>query len=208
MSTSVQQCSCPRLKRIGNPRDLAAKGAIGNFRHTNHRLDARRQTERPLVLRHIDLGADHIALLDREHESAAYRIGLHQAAHIDIALGDHSVERRDDLLIGFLLLEHQGLRLLRRHVALSDADRRFLRSQRLHVHRTLLRGPALFNQRTIAVPCNLRQFGIGSRLLQSCLKLNQGALGLGNLIELGAAISARSYPCLTWSPISTFRLSI
>ena len=133
MSTSANSVR-PRLKRIGNPRDLAAKGAIGNFRHTNHRLDARRQTERR-VLRHIDLGADaHCWIVNME--SAAYRIGLHQAAHIDIALGDHSVERRDDLLIGFLLLEHQELRLLRRHVALSDADRRFLRSQRLHVHRT------------------------------------------------------------------------
>ena len=108
------------------------------------------------------------------------------------------VERRDDLLIGFLLLEHQELRLLRRHVALSDADRRFLRSQRLHVHRTLLlRGPALFNQRTIAVPCNLRQFGIGSRLLQSCLKLNQGALGLGNLmIELRGGDLGQKLPLL------------
>ena len=67
---------------------------------------------------------------------AAGGVGLHQAADIDVALGDDAVERRDDALIGLLLAEHLQLRLLRRDVGLRDADRGFAaRLQRLHVDR-------------------------------------------------------------------------
>jgi hypothetical protein len=67
-------------------RHLARKGAIRDFGHV-HGFDARLQSER-LVLRHEHLGSDHVALHDREHERAAGRVGLHQAADIHIALGN------------------------------------------------------------------------------------------------------------------------
>ena len=46
-----------------------------------------------LVLRHVKLDADHVALHQREHEGAAGRVGLHQAADIDIALRDRRRRR-------------------------------------------------------------------------------------------------------------------
>jgi hypothetical protein len=52
-----------------------------------------------LVLRHKHLGSDDLALHDREHERAGGRIGLHQTADINIALGDNAFKRGDDALI-------------------------------------------------------------------------------------------------------------
>jgi hypothetical protein len=51
------------------------------------------------------LDAHDIAVRYREHKGAARRIGLDQAADIDVALGDDTVERGDDPLISLLLLE-------------------------------------------------------------------------------------------------------
>ena len=83
------------------------------------------QAER-LVLRHEDLGADHAVLVDGEHEGAAGRIGLHQAADIDVALGDDAVERRHDALIDLLLVQDVELRFLGHDVGPRHPDRGFL----------------------------------------------------------------------------------
>ena len=71
------------------------------------------------------------SLHDGEHEGAAGGIGLHQAADIDVALGDDAVERSDHALIGLLLTQHLQLRLLRRDVRLRDGDRGLPRLQGL-----------------------------------------------------------------------------
>ena len=80
-----QQRSRAGLQRVGDPRHLAGEGAVGDLGNAHDCLDPGSQPER-LVLRHIDLGADHVALHDGEHERAARRIGLHEAAHVDVAL--------------------------------------------------------------------------------------------------------------------------
>ena len=84
----------------------------------------RAATPNACVLRHVNLGADHVALHHGEHEGAGGGVGLHQASHVDIALGDDAVEWRDHALIILLLLQHVELRLLRDDVGLRDADRR------------------------------------------------------------------------------------
>ena len=60
------------------------------------------------------------------------RVGLHQAADVDVALRDDAVERRHDLLIDLLLVEHAELRLAAPlTLACGDADRRLLRLEGL-----------------------------------------------------------------------------
>ena len=66
--------------------------------NAHHGVDPGSQPE-DLILRHIDLGSNDIALHDGEHERAAGRIGLHEATDVDVALGDDAVERSDDALI-------------------------------------------------------------------------------------------------------------
>jgi hypothetical protein len=51
--------------------------------------------------RHEKLDAHDVAVRYREHKGAARRIGLDQAADIDVALGNDAVERSDDPLIVF-----------------------------------------------------------------------------------------------------------
>ena len=125
------------LQRVRDPRHLAGECATRDFGHAHDRIDPRAQSER-LILRHVDLGADHVALHDGEHERAAHRIGLHEAADVDVALGDDAVERGDDALIGLLLVEHLELGLLRRHVGLRNADRGLPRLEGLDVDGALL----------------------------------------------------------------------
>ena len=86
-----------------DPRHLAGKRPIRNLGDAHHGGHSRPQPERR-ILRHIYLDADHGALHDGEHEGAARRIGLHQAADVDVALGDDALERGDDALIGLLLV--------------------------------------------------------------------------------------------------------
>ena len=85
----------------------------------HHRIYARLQSE-GFVLRHVHLGTNDVALHEGEHESACGRVGLHQAADIDIALGDDAVEWRHDALIYLLLMQHLQLGLLGRDVGLGD----------------------------------------------------------------------------------------
>ena len=112
----------------------------------HHGVNAGLEAER-FVLRDEDLGADDVALLYREHEGAAGRIGLHQAADVDVALGDDAVERGHDVLIELLLVQHLQLRLFRHDIGLRDRDRGLLCLQGLNVGGALLRGqPALLHQ--------------------------------------------------------------
>jgi hypothetical protein len=46
------------------------------------------------ILAHVKLDADDVAVHQREHWHPAGGVGLDQAAIVDIALGDHAVERR------------------------------------------------------------------------------------------------------------------
>ena len=46
---------------------------------------------------------------------------MHQAAVVDVALGDHAVERRYDALIGFLLPEDPNLGFLGGDIGLSHS---------------------------------------------------------------------------------------
>src|SRR4249919_3027173 len=152
-----QQRPRPGLQRVGDPRDLAREGAIRNFRHMHDRIDPGRQSER-LILRYIDLGADHVAPHDGEYEGAADRVGFHERAHVDVALSDHAVERRHDPLIGLLLGEHLNLSSLRRCIGFGHSDRRLLRLEGLHVDGALLRShPALVDQWAIAPPGHPRK---------------------------------------------------
>src|SRR5207245_1570211 len=101
-----------------------------------------------------------------EHERAADRIGLHQAAHVDVALGNDAVERGDDALVSLLLIEHEELRLLRLYVRLRDGERCLLRLEGLYVDGPLLLGhPALADEWAVTVPGHLRQIHIRLRLL-------------------------------------------
>ena len=111
MSISVSSVRRAGLQRVGDPRHRAGKAAIGHLGNVHDGLDAGLQAE-GLVLRHEDLGADHVVLVEGEHEGAAGRIGLHQAADVDVALGDDAVERRHDALIDLLLVQDLELRLL------------------------------------------------------------------------------------------------
>ena len=81
-----------------------------------------------------------VALQDGEHEGAVDRVGLDQAADVDVALGDDAVERRHHALVGLLLLQHLQLRLLGHDIGLGDAHRGVVGPQGLHVDRTLLLG--------------------------------------------------------------------
>ena len=47
----------------------------------------------------------------------------HQAAVVDVALGDDAVERRHDALVGLLLLEYANLGFLGRNIRLSHSHR-------------------------------------------------------------------------------------
>ena len=163
-----QQGAGARLQRVGDARHLAGKAAI---RASRARAPPRRCPGcRPnaCVLRHEDLGADHVALHDGEHEGAGGRIGLHQAADVDVALGDDAVERRDDALIGLLLVQHVELRLLGDDVGLRDARPRLPGACSVcsSIGALLLRQPALLDQRLVAIPGDLRKLAVRLRLLQ------------------------------------------
>src|SRR6266436_3807541 len=116
-----QKRSRSRLQGLRDPRDLAGKAAVRNFWNVHHGLDPGLQPER-LVLRNKHLRPDDVALHDREHEGAAGRIGLDQAADVDIALGDDALERRHHALIGLLLLQDLQLGLFGDHIGLRDGD--------------------------------------------------------------------------------------
>ena len=145
-------------------------------------LDPRPQSER-LVLRHVDLRTDHIALHDGEHERAPRGIGLHEVTHVDVALSDDSVERRNDALIGLLLAQDQELRRLRRHVGFRNAPGSLLRLKSEAVDIALLRGdPTFADQGAVPLPRHLCETPVRLRLLNRRLELAQRGLRLHDLV--------------------------
>ena len=149
------------------------------------------------VLRDVELNADDVGVHDGEHEGAAGRVRLHQAADIDVALGDDAVERRHHALIVLLLVQHLQLRLLLLDVRLRDRHRRLLRSQGQAIGVALLRGdPSLLDQRLVAPPVGGREIPVGLRLLQRGLQLGHRCFGLGDLViefrrsDLGQQLAA------------------
>jgi len=103
-----KQRSAPGLQRRRYSRDLAGKGPIRNLRDTDHGVDAGPKPE-GLVLGDEHLGSDHVRVHQGEHEG---RSGRHQAAIIDVTLGDYAVEWRYDALVILLLLEDSNLGFL------------------------------------------------------------------------------------------------
>jgi hypothetical protein len=98
------------------------------------------------------LRANDVALHDAEQERSARGVGLHQAADVDVALGDDAVEWRDHTLIGLLLAQDLQLPLLRRDVGLRYPKGGLLRLERLDVvDALLLREPAIADKRSIAI---------------------------------------------------------
>ena len=121
MSISVSRVRVPGCSASAMRVTVPGKVRPGISGTCSDGLDAGRQAE-SLVLRHENLCADHVSLHDGEHERAAGRIGLHQAADVDVALRDDAVERRDDSLIDLLLVSTRNCCLLRVHIGLRDAD--------------------------------------------------------------------------------------
>ena len=158
---------------------LPGKVAIRNLGDADHRIDAGPKPER-LVLRNEHLGADHVGVHQREHEG---RSGLHQAAVVDVALGDHAVERRDDALVGLLLLEYPNLGFLGGNIRLGHAHRGLLRLQGQAIVVALLkREPSLLDQIAVARIGDLGELTACLGLLQRRLVLGQRRLGLRNLV--------------------------
>ena len=144
MSISVSNVRVPGANAWAKRVTLPGNVRSGILGHANDRFDSAAHSERR-VLRHIDLGADDVALHQREHERVG--AGLHEAAHVDVALGDDAVKRRDHALVGLLLIEDPDQRLLSRDVRLGDRDRRLLRLKGQAVGVALLRRhPPLLDQ--------------------------------------------------------------
>jgi hypothetical protein len=135
-----------------------------------------------LVLWHVGLDADHVAVHHREHRNAAGGVGLHQATIIDIALGDDAIERRHHALIRLELQQYLKLGLLGTDVCLRDSDRGLLRPQVQPFCVCLLtRDPALACQIAVAVPGDARDLPLRFRLVERRLADGERRLGLGDL---------------------------
>src|SRR6202022_3226947 len=90
--------------------------------HAHNRLHSWGNAE-GFVLRHVNLDADHVAVHQGEQEGTAGCVCLYQAAHIDVALRDDAIERSEYPLVGFLLIQHSHLRLLRFDVSAGTPAR-------------------------------------------------------------------------------------
>ena len=172
-----QQRARARLQRIGDARHRAGKVTAGHFRHADDGLDPRRDAE-GLVLRHVELDADHVALHHGEHEGAAGGVGLDQAADIDVALRDDAIERRDHALIDLLLMQDLQLRFLLLDVGLRDRHRRLLRRRGSERSVSPCCGVAqpFWTSGLSRVPGDLREVAVGLRLLQRRPELRERAL--------------------------------
>src|ERR1700720_3013575 len=164
-----QQGSRPRVQGVGDACNLAGKWVPGDFRNPHDSRDPGLDPNGRL-LRHKKLDAHDVAVRYREHKGAARRVGLDQAADIDVALGDDTVERGDDPLIGLLLLEHLDLGLLRldgRGICVGCLRlRREVQSVGVAL---LLRGPALPDQDGVAPPIVRGELAIGLSLAQGAI---------------------------------------
>src|SRR5260221_279072 len=80
-----------RLSRVRTPRHRAGEVAARDFRHVYYCIDPGADPE-GRVLRHEELNPHDIALRHGEHRGAARRVGRHQAADINVPLGDDAVE--------------------------------------------------------------------------------------------------------------------
>ena len=170
------------LLRIGDPGHLAGKLAIGKLWDSHDSVNARSHAEGS-VLRHVDKDPDHVHLHDLEHEGAARGVALHQAANIDVALGDDAVERGDDQGVAPVLTELFEQVLLGGDVLLRGGDCGLVSFYGLDVNRALLLGrPALVDQRTVSVPGHLRKLYIGLRLLKRRFELSERCFVLRNLV--------------------------
>ncbi len=155
---------------------------VGDLGHPDHGIDTGLHSD-GRVLRHVEPDPHDVALGQSEHEGAARRIGLDQAADIDVPLRHNAVERGDDLLIGLLLAQHQQLGLLRLDGGVINLFRLLLRriGQAIGVA-LLLGGPALPHQNRVAAPSDPGQFTVRLGLPARCLGLSQAGLGLGDLV--------------------------
>ena len=152
------------------------------YKEQRYGADAFLQAE-GLVLRHIELDAKHIVVHQGEHISACVGVGLHQAAHIDVALSDVTVKRSNHGLIDLLLVQNLDLGLLRLDVRFRYPHRSLISGEGQSVGVALLqRHPALLNQRFVAPPGDVGKVSIGLRLHQRRLILRQRRLGLGDLM--------------------------
>ena len=107
----------------------------------------------------------------------------HQAAVVDVALGDHAVEWRHDALVCLLLLEDTDLGFLGGNIGLSHSHRGLLRLQGQAIVVALLkREPSLLDQIAVARIGDLGEITACLRLLQCRLILGQRRLGLRNLV--------------------------
>ena len=120
------------------------------------------------------------------------------------------LKRASHQCIAAVLTQRLEQVLLSSHVGPRDVDCRIIRLQGLDVDCALLLGcPAFTDQRPVPVPGYLRELQVGLRLLQRRSEPIERRFVLGNLvIESGTASPASKSPCLTRSPISTFRFSI
>jgi hypothetical protein len=122
-----------------------------------------------------------------EQKGAGRRVGLDEAADINIGLGNDAVERSDDALIDLLLLQHLDLRLLRLDPSLPRLDRMCQSFEVRPVGIALLAGDStILEKDRVSGPGALGQLALGLGLAQVGLGLAQGRLSLGNLVvELG-----------------------
>src|SRR6516225_785583 len=156
--------------------------ATGNLWHTYDCGHAGAKAE-GLILRHVELNPDDVAMHDGEHEGTAGRVRLHQAADIDVALRDHPVEWCDDTLISFLLTQDRQLRLLGLDVCLRDIERALLCLQSQAVGVALLLGdPPLLDQLAVAAPCHLSEVLVSLCLTECGLHLRERRLCLCDLM--------------------------
>jgi len=113
MSTSVSSVRDPAAGP-GRSASPCLESPVRHFRNVHDGLDAVAEPNASSCGTNTWFGSHR--LHDREHEGAAGRVRLHQAADVDIALGDDARERRHHALVVLLLLQDLQLRLLRRQL--------------------------------------------------------------------------------------------
>ena len=135
------------------------------------------------ILRHVRINADDALLHDLERETAARGIALHEAADIDVSLGNDAVEWCHDRGVVPVLMQLLDQVRVRRDVVLRSGDRGILGVEVLEIDSALLAGyPALLDQRGVAAPGHLREPLVGLGLVQGRFELVERRLVLRNLV--------------------------